>query len=305
MMENAYEPMASSPATLGELLRRLPDIPDHHDPASPVYADLARFARTEVERRFGPQADTAGEQLGPFGRIYLPYTRMGAIDSVDLFGLDELIIFAFYWANRSLYNNVADLGANLGLHSIVLDRCDFQVRSFEPDPQHFALLERNLRLNGCKSVEPHQAAISVSGGELEFVRVLGNTTGSHVAGAKPSPYGDLERFSVSATAFRDVLAWADLVKMDVEGHEAAILTDTSPEDWAGTDCLVEIGTAENAEVVFRHFVATDVGLYAQRLGWAPVGRLEDMPTSYRDGSLFITRRAEMPWPRVTEQGRAI
>ena len=33
-------------------------------------------------------------------------------------------------------------------------------------------------------------------GQLDFIRVLGNTTGSHIAGSKASPYGELEKFLV-------------------------------------------------------------------------------------------------------------
>src|SRR5690242_16421678 len=65
--------------------------------------------------------------FGPFGTLELPYRRMGAIDSIDLFGLDELLIFAFYWANRNLYRRALDVGANLGLHSILMARSGFTV----------------------------------------------------------------------------------------------------------------------------------------------------------------------------------
>ncbi len=38
----------------------------------------------------------SGEEVfGPFGALNFPYREMGAITSLQLFGLDELIIFAF------------------------------------------------------------------------------------------------------------------------------------------------------------------------------------------------------------------
>src|SRR5574341_904869 len=81
------------------------------------------------------------------------------------------------------YRRARDIGANLGLHSIVLARCGFEVKAFEPDPWHFGLLKDNLAANRAR-VEAIPAAVSTADGEAQFVRVLGNTTGSHLAGSK-------------------------------------------------------------------------------------------------------------------------
>lgn len=285
--------MQCSPILDG-LLAALPTICQEHAPSSQVYGLLKQVARREIESLF--QADAA--EFGPFGELSFPYVSMGAVDSLSLFDLDELVLFSFYWANRRRYRRVLDVGANLGLHSLVLSRCGFAVRAFEPDPNHFELLERNLALNECSHVTPVNAAVSRRSGTLEFVRVLGNTTGSHLAGSKPSPYGELERFPVRVEAIGPLLAWADLVKLDVEGHEAEILLATEPEDWQEVDGVVEIGSPANARAVFDHFRACGVRMFAQKQGWSMVEQLSDMPTSYRDGSLFVTCREEMPW---TEQ----
>ena len=282
---------------LDGLLGALPALRAQHSPASAPYALLKRVARREVESLFH-SADETAHGFGPFGRLAFPYVSMGAVDTLSLFDLDELILFSFYHQNRGRYRRVLDVGANLGLHSIVLSRCGYEVRCFEPDPTHFQLLQRNLAANGCASVTPYNAAVSNRSGTLEFVRVLGNTTGSHLAGSKPSPYGELERFPVRVEAIGPLLEWADLVKMDVEGHEAEILLSTERRHWADTDGVVEIGSPENARRVFDHFRALGVGLFAQKTGWRPVADLADVPASYRDGSLFVSCKDEMPWGEV-------
>jgi FkbM family methyltransferase len=279
---------------LEDLLITLPSLREHHCPTQPVYRLLKRQARQEIERLFGADAP-APPQLAPFGMLQFPYFRMGAVDTLNLFDFDELVIFSFYWHNRNRYRRVADLGANLGLHSIILSRCGFEVRSFEPDPTHYGLLKRNLALNACTTVFPTQAAISHETGAREFVRVLGNTTGSHLAGAKASPYGDLERFSVQVVELSPLLQWADLIKMDIEGHEADVLLASKPEEWRHTDAVVEIGTEANARAVFEHFKGSPVNLFAQKSGWNLVKDLKAMPASHRDGSLFLTFEKEMPW----------
>jgi FkbM family methyltransferase len=278
---------------LDDLFRTLPGVRDQHAPTSHLYVLLKQVARQEIERLFRSGEEARG--FGPFGELALPYFNMGAVDSLSLFDLDELLLFSFYHQNRNRYRRVLDVGANVGLHSIILNRCGFEARCFEPDPTHFRQLQRNLSLNGCSTVAPTQAAVSKEAGTLEFVRVLGNTTGSHLAGAKSSPYGELERFPVRVEAIGPLLEWADLVKMDVEGHEAEILLSTQRKHWLKTDGMVEIGSPVNARAVYDHFRSLGINLFAQKIGWGPVADFAAMPTSYRDGSLFITSKDAMPW----------
>lgn len=265
-----------------------------HAPASDVYRLLKQVARREIEKLFSDVAAQKRE-LKPFGEVTLPYCRMGAVDSLDLFDLDELIIFSFYWANRDRYRRVLDLGANIGLHSIILSKCGFEVRAYEPDPQHFEILQRNLALNGCSNVETFNAAVSSEAGIMEFVRILGNTTGSHLVGSKPDPYGVLERLSVQVEAIEPLTTWADLIKLDVEGHEKEILLATGRHHWQNTDALVEVGSTSNAAAIYGHLAARGVNLFSQKTNWQLVGDLDDMPGSHHEGTLFVTCRSEVPW----------
>jgi hypothetical protein len=59
--------------------------------------------------------------------------------------------------------------------------------------------------------------------------------------------------------------------------------------------MLEVGTAKNAEQIFEHFDGTAVNMFAQKTGWQQVTRLPDMPTSYREGTLFLSAQAQMPW----------
>jgi hypothetical protein len=126
---------------LKDLLLSLPSVRDHHAPDSSLYGFLKQAARREIEELFTGDATDAIE-FDPFGRLVFPYHNMGAVDSLNLFDIDELIIFSFYWANRNRYKRVVDIGANIGLHSILLSKCGYEVRSFEPDPEHFKILQR-------------------------------------------------------------------------------------------------------------------------------------------------------------------
>ena len=248
-----------------------------------------RELRAEIE-------SNGGVIIGSLGFVPFSYVEMGAINTLDLFGLDELILFSFYWRNRDRYRRVVDMGANIGLHSILLGRMGFSVTSYEPDPSHVALLTKHLVANDLQDqVSIVQAAVARENGMLEFVRVLGNTTGSHVAGAKKDPYGELEVFEVRAVSVADAVTGKDLVKMDVEGLEADLLASLDASHFATLDIVCEVGTSENAEIIWHYFKESSVNLFSQKSGWAKVTDLDEMPRSYKEGSLFISCLGEMPW----------
>ena len=58
-----------------------------------------------------------------------------------------------------------DVGANLGIHALVLAACvgdSGKVHAFEPVPSICARMEENLKLNGVTNVELHEEALEVS-----------------------------------------------------------------------------------------------------------------------------------------------
>jgi FkbM family methyltransferase len=281
---------------LTKLLSALPEMKHDHIPNTPGYEFLAMAAAEALETL--PLREVSGEffSFDPIGKLSLPFYKMGAIDSTHLFGLDELIIFSFYLRNRKRYSRTADLGANLGLHSLILALLGVHVDSYEPDPVHFAVFSENIKRNALERfIKPHQAAISNESGTMEFVRVLGNTTSSHLSGAKSDAYGELERFPVQVVNIREVMKDRDFIKMDVEGQEAKIVLTTEKNDWARCEMILEIGTSENAELILEHCSRLGLRMFVQKKGWERVRALSDVPTSYRDGSAFITAQEVMIW----------
>ena len=280
-------------SSINFILEVLPSLTRYHSRSSSVYQFLDTLLKPAVDDLYGHNSTGDSDLLG-VGNIKLPYFSMGSINSTHLFGLDELIIFSFYSKNKSLYNSVADLGANIGLHSIVLSKLGYTVDSYEPDPEHLSRINHNISLN---NVHPNiiPAAVSIHDGTTEFTRVVGNTTGSHLSGAKDDPYGELEKFSVPTRSFKTILREHDLLKIDVEGHEADIICSTDTKDWNNTDAILEVGSFKNAEKIFHHFRDSNINLFAQSLCWQKVLSVSDMPTSYKDGSLFVSSKETMPW----------
>ncbi len=281
-------------STLSDVIEAIPEMVPLLRRGTACFTLLdAVAARAVSESGFGP--DGRGAELSEFGHVNLPYRTMGAIDTLDLFGIDELILFSYYLCNKNRYHRVADLGANSGLHTLLMGRLGWQVEAYEPDPQHAEVIKRNLQLNGIDLVTIHEEAVSAEAGTVEFVRVLGNTTGSHIAGAKDQPYGDLETFSVRAEGIQTIMANADFIKMDVEGQEARIVCGTSAEDWKGTDVMLEVGTQENANRIYAHLADLGVGMFPQKVGWTQAESASDLPTHHSQGSLFVSSAGGPRW----------
>jgi FkbM family methyltransferase len=281
-------------SVLGEIILTLPDIKDKHARDGEKHNELKGIVRKEVEQIFSGR-DSQPRPFAPFGQIIFPYHKMGAIDSLNLFDLDEIIIFSYYWKNRSRYKKAADIGANIGLHSIVMSKCGFQVRCYEPDPKHFEIIQRNLKANACSNVQPINAAVSGKAGTMEFIRVVGNTTGSHLAGSKSNPYGKLNKFPVKVEGIVPIIEWADFIKLDSEGHEKEIISATNKDHWLKTDAIIEVENSDNAKALYDFFKGIGINMFSQKLNWQEVEKIEDMPVGYKEGSLFVSAKDSMPW----------
>ena len=159
-------------------------------------------------------------------KITIPYYKMGNLNCSYLFGFNELIIMSYYLFNNNNYKKVIDIGANIGVHSIIFSRLKYKVKSFEPDDNNFLELKRNINLNKIKNINLNKMAISKSKGYKNFVRVCGNTTGNHLQGKK-IPYGKLEIFKVKTDQLKKYLKGVNFVKIDAEGSEIDILAKLS------------------------------------------------------------------------------
>ena len=277
------------------LIQSLIENPSQHSRDSSFYKTHEQELLNMLENSDLNSSKSGHESFEPFGDLHFPYREMGAINTIHLFGLDELIIFSYYWANKSRYKNVADLGANIGLHSLIMDKCGFSINSFEPDPIHVGVFQENIVNNKSVNITINQKAISDKSDTVDFIRVLGNTTGSHLAGAKEDPYGELETFTVETSDINAVLLNNDFVKMDIEGQEATAILSTKKDTWANVEMILEVGTEKNAKIIFEYLNEINVNMFSQKTGWNKVSDLADVPTSYKEGSLFLSVADEMSW----------
>ncbi len=122
---------------------------------------------------------------------------------------------------------VADVGANLGLYSVLASQIigdEGVIHAFEPHPSNYRMLIRSINRNGCDNVIAHQAAVADTSGELElFVRPEHH--GDHRI---YQPVNGVSRPSISVSVVKidDVVKDSgrlDVVKIDVQGAEPRVL----------------------------------------------------------------------------------
>jgi FkbM family methyltransferase len=284
--------MSINSTVISSLFKLIPLTTDQHSPTSALHEYCRLTLSNEIEKQF---KDNDSIDFGPFGKLKFPYRSMGNINSLNLFELDEMIMFIFYWQHREKYKKVLDIGANIGLHTILLAKCGYQVHSFEPEKNHHNIIQENLKLNNVSNVNTHNVAVSDKEGEAEFIVVKGNTTGSHIAGSKANPYGDLETYKVPLLAFDKLTDDVDFVKMDVEGHEKDIICGTNPNVFRNLDLMLSVHDEDNARAVFEYFTKHNINIFSQKTNWGKVDRYEDMTITHHDGSLFITTQENMDW----------
>lgn len=123
---------------------------------------------------------------------------------------------------------IIDGGANIGLSILLFKRLhpSSRILGFEPDPDTFALLQKNVSTNGLEDVQLVNAALSDTEGELELcvdLAVPGNL------GMSTRPVPNLQgRRSVQARRLSSYLdRRVDLLKLDIEGVEVDVLQEAA------------------------------------------------------------------------------
>lgn len=85
---------------------------------------------------------------------------------------------------------------------------------------------------------------------------------------------------MQAVSVADAIADKELVKKNVDGLEADLLTSLDASHFASLDMVCEVGTPEGAEIIWNPFKDSGVNLFSQKSGWARVTNVDGMSRSY-------------------------
>jgi FkbM family methyltransferase len=155
--------------------------------------------------------------------------------AMDVWSIKETFLDGFYEKYGFPIQpdwKIIDIGAGIGDYTLfaAMAQPNVKVFSFEPYPESFALMQENLRLNAITNAQIFDTAISATSGEL----ILDLTSGEPLQiQSYPEPEINnkttLPVHSLSLVdAFTELgLGSCDLLKLDCEGAEYAILFGTS------------------------------------------------------------------------------
>jgi FkbM family methyltransferase len=107
---------------------------------------------------------------------------------------------------------VWDIGANVGLYSLVASRKAMRVIAVEPVAENVRYLERHIGLNGVRNIEVLVAAVGRECGRESFCRGYNRSTGHLAPGLLEVDVVTLDSMCVKFGA-------PDVIKIDVEGAE--------------------------------------------------------------------------------------
>jgi FkbM family methyltransferase len=208
--------------------------------------------------------------------------HLGEFDQAALFvkALDyEAPVFEWLAANVPVkYDLIIEIGANVGVYTVFLDTLTrlpesklSKIVAFEPSPEAFRRLVRNLEANKAQHVYALQAAIALTSGLKTLFEPAGHlTNGSFVrefAELFSASIMQTEVVIVAAEELERFLSKARkaLIKIDVEGFEPVLVASlTKLIKKYELDLLLEVlpETAEELEEVaalegYRKFLITD------------------------------------------------
>lgn len=152
-----------------------------------------------------------------------------------------------YWSQLARHAEVIfDLGANFGIYSLLAAASNPRARiyAFEPTPEMFEKLSRNIEGNHFENVFPLQAAVGATSGKGFLHRCSGSDGGNegmnYVSGetAAESDVG-VNLISLDNFCRQQKIAKIDLLKMDIEGGELDALRGASELlDSQQIDCIL-------------------------------------------------------------------
>jgi len=161
---------------------------------------------------------------------------------------------------------IVDCGSNIGM-SILFFKALYpkaRIIGFEPDKQTYALLKRNVASNGLTGVQVHQAALGIEDSTVDLFVIPGEPGHLHQSTIRRSETAWGGEVPTKKTVVPQVRlstfinGKVDLLKVDVEGGEDAVLKD-----------LVSSGVISNIDQMileYDHHIETDKDKLGDFLG---------------------------------------
>lgn len=142
----------------------------------------------------------------------------------DIFVLCEIAATNVYHLEKIKPTDIViDVGAHIGVFSVIASQRAKSVIALEPVSDNFSLFKKNIEINKCKNIIPIKKALSSKTGKTKIY--TGDNTVAHslVSKDNKNSYEDIETTSLQDLIKLYKLKSIDFLKMDCEGAEHNIL----------------------------------------------------------------------------------
>lgn len=147
-----------------------------------------------------------------------------------------------------------DIGANIGIFSLAAARLfpDTRIYAFEPNPEAYSRLVRNLGLNNTANVHPVNRAVYSQCGVVGFSDGSSTSMGSVIDSGTLS----VEAVTLDSLCSQKAIDHIGLIKIDVEGAEVEVLRGARETlgitDWLVAECH-SAGLATSVETLLSAY----------------------------------------------------
>jgi FkbM family methyltransferase len=121
---------------------------------------------------------------------------------------------------------VLDVGANIGYYTLIFAKLvgeNGKVFAFEPDPSNFALLKKNVEINGYKNITLVQKAVSNKTGKTKLYLSDRNLGDHRIYDSHDGRrYIEIDAIRLD-DYFKDYNGKIDFIKMDIQGAEGGAI----------------------------------------------------------------------------------
>ncbi len=221
-IKRAYANSAGSEATL---LRRYAEVSWGLSKGGVARARGYTYVAYQLQARLANEERSLGAVRIGFEDLEI-YARAGDANSsrVYLAGFDEsLTLFETYRRLIAFDTAAIDVGANIGIHSLVLSRCvgkNGHVLSYEPNSALCERFKENMTLNEVQNVSLYNVGAGASDSVLRFQPRQGEF---NIGLGRFSDDGPLEAGVVKLDSEPLPGRRISLIKIDVEGMELAVI----------------------------------------------------------------------------------
>ena len=117
----------------------------HYGIKNKKYANLKIKISKLASKVFGPDGPQR-IHLKKIGTIHIPFFSYGNITSINMWDLEDMILFSYYLKKSNYYDAAYDLGANIGFHSIVFSKLGYKkINCFESEVDNLKQIKKKYK----------------------------------------------------------------------------------------------------------------------------------------------------------------